>query len=132
MARMEYIPKFTVSGKTMQLIMEIAAALERYKIVMEGPDGVRLRKLNHIRTIRVRGSTAPARTSAPGQDEPNTAETVFANFFNFDFGMLKSKDPKEAIDNVVDGACCGYYETPEEERAAQKRLMAIMQRRFAA
>ena len=30
--------------------------LERYKIVMEGPDGVRLRKLNHIRTIR--GTTA--------------------------------------------------------------------------
>ena len=36
--------------------MDIAAALERYKIVMEGPEGVRLRKLNHIRTIR--GTTA--------------------------------------------------------------------------
>ena len=58
MARTEYIPKFTVSGKTMQLIMEIAAALERYKIVMEGPDGVRLRKLNYIRTIRVPLSTS--------------------------------------------------------------------------
>ena len=51
-----YIPKFTVSGKAMRLIMEIAAALERYKIVMEGPDGVRLRKLSHVRTIR--GTTA--------------------------------------------------------------------------
>ena len=54
--KIEYIPKFTVSGKAMRLIMEIAAALERYKIVMEGPDGVRLRKLNHVRTIR--GTTA--------------------------------------------------------------------------
>ena len=52
MTRIEYIPKFTVSGKAMQLIMEIAAALERYKIVMEGPGGVRLRKLNYIRTSR--------------------------------------------------------------------------------
>jgi len=43
-------------SRAMRLIMEIAAALERYKIVMEGPDGVRLRKLNHIRTIR--GTTA--------------------------------------------------------------------------
>lgn len=68
----------------------------------------------------------------PGQDEPNTAETVFANFFNFDLGMLESKDPKEAIENVVDGVSCEHAETPEEERAAQKRLMAIMQRRFAA
>ena len=41
MKKIEYIPKFTVSGKAMRLIMEIAAALERYKIVMEGPDGVR-------------------------------------------------------------------------------------------
>jgi len=56
MSRIEYIPKFTVSGKAMRLIMEIAAALERYKIVMEGPGGVRLRKINHIRTIR--GTTA--------------------------------------------------------------------------
>ena len=48
MKKIEYIPKFTVSGKAMRLIMEIAAALERYKIVMEGPDGVRLRKLNQI------------------------------------------------------------------------------------
>ena len=48
MKKVEYIPKFTVSGKAMRLIMEIAAALGRYKIVMEGPDGVQLRKLNQI------------------------------------------------------------------------------------
>ena len=53
---MEYIPKYTISGKAMRMMMDIAAALERYKIEMEGPNGVRLRKLNHIRTIR--GTTA--------------------------------------------------------------------------
>ncbi|MBQ2625303.1 MAG: hypothetical protein IJC66_05345 [Kiritimatiellae bacterium] len=37
-------------------MIDIAAALGRYRIVMEGPAGVRLRKLNHIRTIR--GTTA--------------------------------------------------------------------------
>ena len=49
-------PKYTVSGKAMQLMVDIAAALERYKIILEGPEGVRLRKINHIRTIR--GTTA--------------------------------------------------------------------------
>ena len=49
-------PPYKVSDKAMECMVEIAAALERYKIVMEGPDGVRLRKLNHIRTIR--GTTA--------------------------------------------------------------------------
>ena len=31
-------------------------AIERYRIILEGPEGVRLRKINHIRTIR--GTTA--------------------------------------------------------------------------
>ncbi len=51
-----YKPPYTVSGKAMTLMTEIAAAIERYRIEMEGTDGVRLRKLNHIRTIR--GTTA--------------------------------------------------------------------------
>lgn len=51
-----YIPPYKVSGKAMILIAEIAAAIERYRIILEGPDGVRLRKINHIRTIR--GTTA--------------------------------------------------------------------------
>ena len=50
------IPPYKVSGKAMNLIAEIAAAIERYRIILEGPDGVRLRKINHIRTIR--GTTA--------------------------------------------------------------------------
>ena len=49
-------PPYKVSDRAMECMVEIAAALERYKIVMEGPDGVRLRKLNHIRTVR--GTTA--------------------------------------------------------------------------
>ena len=50
------LTKFTASGRVLRLVMDIAAALERYKIVMEGPEGVRLRKLNRIRTVR--GTTA--------------------------------------------------------------------------
>lgn len=51
-----YTPPYTVSGRAMNLIAEIAAAVERYRIILEGPDGVRLRKINHIRTLR--GTTA--------------------------------------------------------------------------
>lgn len=51
-----YKPPYTISEKAVTLIAEIAAALERYKIVMEGLDGVRLRKINHVKTIR--GTTA--------------------------------------------------------------------------
>ena len=50
------LTKFAASGKVLRLVIDIAAALERYKIAMEGPDGIRLRKLNRIRTIR--GTTA--------------------------------------------------------------------------
>ncbi len=51
-----YIPPYKVSGKAMNMIAEIAAAVERYRIILEGPDGVRLRKINHVRTIH--GTTA--------------------------------------------------------------------------
>ena len=50
------LARFVPGERTLRLVMDIASALERYKIVMEGPEGVRLRKLNHIRTIR--GTTA--------------------------------------------------------------------------
>ena len=56
MSYRKYIPPYKVSGRAMNLIAEIAAAIERYRIILEGPDGVRLRKINHIRTIR--GTTA--------------------------------------------------------------------------
>ena len=56
MSNGNYAPPYTISEKAVTLVAEIAAALERYKIAIEGPDGVRLRKINHIRTIR--GTTA--------------------------------------------------------------------------
>ena len=56
MIEVSEIARFTPGKRTLRLVMDIAAALERYRIVMEGPSGVRLRKLNHIRTIR--GTTA--------------------------------------------------------------------------
>lgn len=51
-----YKPPYTLSGKAMDMIAEIAAAVERYRIRLEGPDGLRLRKANHVRTLR--GTTA--------------------------------------------------------------------------
>ena len=56
MIEVSELTRFVPSENTLRLVMEIAAALERYRIVMEGPSGVYLRKLNHIRTIR--GTTA--------------------------------------------------------------------------
>lgn len=52
----KYVPPYKVSGRAMNLIAEIAAAVERYRIILEGPGGVRLRRINHVRTIR--GTTA--------------------------------------------------------------------------
>jgi Fic family protein len=54
--REAYKPQYQVGAKAVKLIAEIAAALERYKIWMEGPEGVRLRKVNHVKTLR--GTTA--------------------------------------------------------------------------
>lgn len=51
-----YKPPYTVSGKAMDMMAEIAAAVERYRILLEGRDGLRLRKANHVRTLR--GTTA--------------------------------------------------------------------------
>jgi len=51
-----YVPPYTVTDRAMQLMVDISAALERYRIILEGADGVRLRKINHVRTIR--GTTA--------------------------------------------------------------------------
>lgn len=56
MRKERYRPPYTVSGRAMELMAEIGAALERYRILLEGTDGVRLRKANHIRTLR--GTTA--------------------------------------------------------------------------
>ena len=65
------LTKFAASGKVLRLVMDIAAALERYKIAMEGPEGVRLRKLNRIRTFRyVPAGSTTRRTAARPRTQP--------------------------------------------------------------
>lgn len=46
-----YTPPFTVSAKAINLIAEISAQLERFVIRMESEDGIRLRKVNRMKTI---------------------------------------------------------------------------------
>lgn len=46
-----YIPPFTVSSDAINLIAEISAQIERYAIRLEQEDGLRLRKVNRIKTI---------------------------------------------------------------------------------
>ncbi len=46
-----YTPPFTVSAKAINLISEISANLERFVIRMEAEDGIRLRKVNRMKTI---------------------------------------------------------------------------------
>lgn len=46
-----YIPPFTVSAEAINLIAEISAQIERYAIRLEQEDGLRLRKVNRIKTI---------------------------------------------------------------------------------
>lgn len=46
-----YKPPFTISTKTINLIADISAQIERYAIRMEQEDGLMLRKINRIKTI---------------------------------------------------------------------------------
>ena len=46
-----YIPLFTVSSEAINLIAEISGLIERYAIRLEQEDGLRLRKVNRIKTI---------------------------------------------------------------------------------
>ncbi|GHT24364.1 cell filamentation protein Fic [Bacteroidia bacterium] len=47
-----YTPPFEISTKSINLIAEISAQIERYAIRMEQVDGLRLRKINRIKTIQ--------------------------------------------------------------------------------
>ncbi|MEL3912305.1 Fic family protein [Treponema pedis] len=49
---MSYKPPFTVTSKAIHLISEISAELERLIIRFEREDGIRLRKINRMKTIR--------------------------------------------------------------------------------
>ena len=46
-----YLPPFTVTAKAINLVAEISALIERYVIRLEKSDGLRLRKVNRIKTI---------------------------------------------------------------------------------
>ena len=46
-----YIPPFIVSAEAINMIAEISAQIERYAIRLEQEDGLRLRKINRIKTI---------------------------------------------------------------------------------
>ena len=46
-----YTPPFTVSAEAINMIAEISRLIERYVIRLEQEDGLRLRKINRIRTI---------------------------------------------------------------------------------
>ena len=46
-----YTLPFTISAKSINLIAKISAQLERYDIRMEQADGIRLSKVNRIKTI---------------------------------------------------------------------------------
>lgn len=46
-----YIPPFKVSAEAINLIAEISGQIERYAIRLEQEDGLRLRKVNRIKTI---------------------------------------------------------------------------------
>ena len=56
MGKEKYNPPYTVSEEAINLIAEISSAIERYNIAMSGSEGLRLRKINRVKTIR--GSTA--------------------------------------------------------------------------
>ena len=49
---MQYEPPFTITSKAINLISQIAAAMERLKIRFEQSDTVRLRKINRMKTIQ--------------------------------------------------------------------------------
>ncbi len=46
-----YTPPFTVSAEAINLIADIAGLIERYAIRLEQEDGLRLRKINRVKTI---------------------------------------------------------------------------------
>ena len=47
-----YTPPFTISANAINLISDISAKLERFAILMEQKDGIKLRKVNRMKTIR--------------------------------------------------------------------------------
>ena len=50
--KMGYTPPFTITSKAINLIAEISARLERFTIEQEKEEGLRLCKINRMKTIR--------------------------------------------------------------------------------
>ena len=49
---MSYEPPFKITSKAVNLISQISADMERFKIRLEQEDGIRLRKINRMKTIQ--------------------------------------------------------------------------------
>ena len=47
-----YKPPFSITAKTINLIADISAQIERYAIRMEQENGLLLRKINRVKTIQ--------------------------------------------------------------------------------
>ena len=62
---LSYKQPYMLSETSVSLIADIAAALEWYKIVMEGPDGVRLRKINYVKTVHGTARSKGVPTEVP-------------------------------------------------------------------
>ena len=110
MSKEKYNPPYTVSEEAVNLIAEISSAIERYNITMAGADGLRLRKINRVKTIR--GSTAI---------EGNTLseEQITA--------VLEGKRvvaPKKEIDEVL-GAAAAYEQIENIDSYKVKDLLKV-------
>lgn len=108
MRKEKYNPPYTVSEEAVNLIAEISSAIERYNITMAGADGLRLRKINRVKTIR--GSTAI---------EGNTLseEQITA--------VLEGKRvvaPKKEIDEVL-GAAAAYEQIENIDAAPIENIV---------
>jgi Fic family protein len=105
-----YTPPCTVSERAVNLIAEISAAIERYHIAVAGVEGLRLRKINRIKTIR--GSTAI-------EGNTLTEEQITA--------VLEGKRvaaPKKEIDEVL-GAAAAYEQIEQVDPCNPKDILKV-------
>ena len=49
---MSYEPPFIITARSINLISEISAQMERFSIKVESDSGIKLRKVNRMKTIR--------------------------------------------------------------------------------
>lgn len=105
-----YTPPCTVSERAVNLVADISAAIERYDRAVSGVGGLRLRKINRIKTIR--GSTAI-------EGNTLTEEQITA--------VLEGKRvaaPKKEIDEVL-GAAAAYEQIEKIDPYNPKDLLKV-------